>query len=291
MSYTAANDTTVGFTGVVPQSKLLAFRVFGCDQGDTPGSTATDVIVAAMQRAVSEGAQILSFSLGGPSGFANSPTSLVASRIAAQDIPVVISAGNNGDIGAFYSDNPGSAELGVSVASIQSTAFVGYSASVAGVANLTEIFLLTPTPFTFAANESRTLTLHFADNARSLPADLDLKSKLLVTVRGSCATLQKQREVLSRGGKYFVLAVSRPPITSLYVSPLNEQQQAAALRRDETLALRAAFMAGDDVKITFNDNAPFESRRNEIDGGLLTSFTTFGPTHEMLISPNIGGPG
>lgn len=96
MSYTAANDTTVGFTGVVPQSKLLAFRVFGCDQGDTPGSTATDVIVAAMQRAVSEGAQILSFSLGGPSGFANSPTSLVASRIAAQDIPVVISAGKIG---------------------------------------------------------------------------------------------------------------------------------------------------------------------------------------------------
>lgn len=58
-----ANANPLNFTGVAPSASLAAYRVFGCD-----GNAQNDVIMAAMIRAYTDGADIISMSLGGASG-------------------------------------------------------------------------------------------------------------------------------------------------------------------------------------------------------------------------------
>ena len=69
-------------------ASLASYRVFGCS-----GTTPDDIIVDALLRAYSEGADILTLSLGGPSGWPESASSVVASRIADKGRVVTIAAG------------------------------------------------------------------------------------------------------------------------------------------------------------------------------------------------------
>lgn len=53
----AANDTRLGFTGVVPQASLRAYRIAGCH-----GPTTSDLIVAGLERAYADGNDVISLS-------------------------------------------------------------------------------------------------------------------------------------------------------------------------------------------------------------------------------------
>jgi len=77
-------------TGVAPQASLGAYRVFGCT-----GSSQNDVIMEAMIRAFTDGADIISMSLGGASGWTEDPEAILASRLV--DLGVVMSLANGND--------------------------------------------------------------------------------------------------------------------------------------------------------------------------------------------------
>jgi len=56
-----------GFTGAAPDVSLGAYRVFGCD-----GATGDDVLMSALYRAYDDGNDIITMSLGSPSGWSGS---------------------------------------------------------------------------------------------------------------------------------------------------------------------------------------------------------------------------
>ncbi|KAJ1323141.1 serine protease AprX [Microdochium nivale] len=101
-----------GWRGVAPEASLYAYKVFG-----PSGSTQNSVVIAALLRAFDDGMDVITASLGGPSGYADNALAVVANRIAAEGVVVTFAAGNAGSGGPFFADNGGAGEFVLSVAS------------------------------------------------------------------------------------------------------------------------------------------------------------------------------
>ncbi|KAI7882354.1 subtilisin-like protein [Lichtheimia hyalospora FSU 10163] len=101
------------FKGVAPDATLGMWRVFGCQ-----GLTSNDVIIQAMLDAYEAGVDVISMSLGFQGGWSESPDSVVAQRIAAKGIPVIVAAGNEGEQGAMTLGAPSVGHGVTSVASM-----------------------------------------------------------------------------------------------------------------------------------------------------------------------------
>src|SRR5215472_4976132 len=105
----SGNSWDVG-PGVAPKADLYAYRVFGCN-----GSS--NVVDLAINRAVADGVDVISMSLGSPLGGMNDPTSVAAQNAFNDGIAVIASAGNNGG-GAYVVGSPSTANGVLSVAAI-----------------------------------------------------------------------------------------------------------------------------------------------------------------------------
>eukprot|EP00775_Hariotina_reticulata_P008744 gene8744-8924_t len=112
--YTAANDsprpkpdkfpvasTAASSFGVAPGALLGAYRVFGCDS-----DTTDDIIIAAIDRAVRDGCDVINLSLAGSSGYPdNGLYGRVMGNAAARGVLTTRAVGNLGDDGAFAADS------------------------------------------------------------------------------------------------------------------------------------------------------------------------------------------
>lgn len=100
---------TVG-PGVAPQANLFVYRVFGC-------AGSSNVVDLAINRAIADGADVISMSLGSPLGGTDDPTSVASQNAFNDGIAVVASAGNNGS-GAYVVGSPSTDNGVLSVAAI-----------------------------------------------------------------------------------------------------------------------------------------------------------------------------
>ncbi|MGH8432511.1 MAG: S8 family serine peptidase, partial [Solimonas sp.] len=86
--------------GVAPGVSFGAYRVFGCG-----GSTTSDIMLAAMERALADGMQVLNMSIGARAQHPKFPTAAAATRLLRRGMVVVASIGNNGP-GGNPADGP-----------------------------------------------------------------------------------------------------------------------------------------------------------------------------------------
>jgi minor extracellular serine protease Vpr len=101
-------------TGVAPGATLYAYRVFGCN-----GSTDSDIMAAAMERAADDNVDVLNMSIGSAlNNFPNYPTAVAADNLVDTGTTVVASIGNSGETGLYSAGAPGVAEKVIGVASV-----------------------------------------------------------------------------------------------------------------------------------------------------------------------------
>jgi subtilisin family serine protease len=74
------------YTGVAPEATLLSYKVFAKLDG-----TDEDTLIDAFLRAYEDGADIITSSIGGASGWSEGPWATVASRLVNQGVVVTIS--------------------------------------------------------------------------------------------------------------------------------------------------------------------------------------------------------
>ncbi|WQF88843.1 Putative peptidase S8/S53 domain, Fn3-like domain, peptidase S8, subtilisin, His-active [Colletotrichum destructivum] len=113
-----------GLVGVAPRATLGMYRVFGCD-----GTTSHDAIVAAMQKSVEAGADVVSISiceLGTWSGYPLSPLSAAVAALKAKGVAVIAAAGNSGTRGMFSIKLPAGADDALGIASVENSKFPTY---------------------------------------------------------------------------------------------------------------------------------------------------------------------
>ena len=194
-----------GVKGVAPGVKFHAYRVFGCE-----GSTTADIMLAAMEMVLDDGADVLNMSIGSALSWPQYPTAKGADRLVKKGVVVVASIGNDGALGLYGASAPGIGKDVIGVASFDNTdtnvvsftispdgTSIGYIAATGAPAP--------PTTGSFeTAKTGTTTTTNDACNT-ALPLPPGLAGKVVLIRRGTCSFYEKSINAQNAGAVGVVL--------------------------------------------------------------------------------------
>ncbi|CDO69143.1 hypothetical protein BN946_scf185042.g45 [Trametes cinnabarina] len=272
-------------SGVAFKASINAYRIFGCT-----GVVGDDIIIEALLRGVSDGNDILTMSLGGSDGWTEGMSSVVSSRIAATGKIVTIAAGNDGAKGSWYTSGPGNAINAISVASLDNTVIPLQNATVHGVKHDPITYFATfPLPVNgtlpiFTTSNDTTIV---DDACNPLPDDTpDLSSFVVIVKRGTCTFVQKLTNVAAKGGKVSLIYDNGSGFSAIDVGNFT----ATLIQEADGDFLVNEFASGAQVSLSFpQSGASFNFP--DASGGLISSFTSYGPTNDFFFKPAIAAPG
>ncbi|GAA5969904.1 hypothetical protein JCM21900_004187 [Sporobolomyces salmonicolor] len=287
-----------GFSGVAPQAELGMYRIFG--DGTLMGRR--DQVVDALLQAATDACDIVTLSLGGSAGWLEqSPSQVVVERLNAMGIVTTVSAGNDQAEGLFFADGPAATTSGISVGSIDVVDLPAYPALILGHPPLP---YLSPVPLEISSLPTTSFRVYFtstdpnatADACSPLPTSTpDLVDRVTVVQRGTCTFDQKMQNVAAKGGKV-VLIYNSASSTSMipYLETDGTGLTAvASLRREEGLQLLSYYKNNSrSLRMSFPQNQPMvEGVVDTIAGGLVSYYSEFGPTFELVGQPSLAAPG
>ena len=271
-------------SGVAPDAKIRAYRVFGCN-----GSVTDDVIVSAIYRAYTDGNDVITMSIGGSSGWTESIGSVISSRVAKTGRSIVtIAAGNDGDAGAFTASSPSSGIDVISVASVDDSVIHIQNAISSNGNTPIQYFSAIPLDFkeslpVFAISKD---TVPEDDACNELPGSIpDLSGFVVLIRRGTCAFTSKLTNVAKKGAR---VALIYDNGNSLDVT-VDGDIPGALISAQDGASLLQQIKAGTPPKISFPDN-----RAGSVPsptGGLVSTFSSYGPTFDAYLKPALSAPG
>ena len=290
-----ANGTV---TGVAPGVSFGAYRVFGCG-----GSTTTDIMIAAMERALDDDMDVLNMSIGSAfNTWPQYPTAAASDTLVNAGVSVVASIGNSGADGVYSAGAPGVGTKVIGVASYDNSHVVlnnftvtpagltvGYSqASGSPTAPTVGSLPLTKANAVGAVPPDGT-GLPGNDGCNAAPAyPAPVAGTALLVRRGGCTFYEKALRAQLAGASavviynnvpgYFAGTVAGvPAITIPVVTTSNVQgidMHNAIVAEPQTLNWQAG-------QATFVNPT----------GGQISSFSSFGLGAELAVKPDIGAPG
>ncbi|KAH9218561.1 subtilase [Leptodontidium sp. 2 PMI_412] len=122
----AAKASDSGPGGAAPGVKLGAYRVIACT-----GYSSTDIMIAGLLKAYEDGSDIITGSIGFPSGWSEHPFAVATSRIVATGVPCTFAAGNEGgaNYGLFSTSTPASGKGVMAISSFDDAENVSFFTS------------------------------------------------------------------------------------------------------------------------------------------------------------------
>ena len=270
-------------SGVAFEATIGAYRVFGCG-----GSVSDDVLVQAIIRAFTDGNDVITMSLGGPAGWTEAVAAVVSSRVAKAGRIVTIAAGNEGDFGAFFASGPATGIDVIAVASVDNTVIPIQNAKSSDRDTPIPYFSLRPLDFTeslpvFAISK----TLVPNDACDPLPDSTpDLSGFTVLIRRGACSFLTKIENVAKKGARVALIYNNgaSPNAFSGGVIP------ASLITAEDGVSLLEKFNAGQPPSISFPQQGDAGSFPVP-SGGLVSTFSTYGPTFDAFLKPSLAAPG
>ena len=272
--------------GVAPEATLSMYRVFGCE-----GSTQADIMVAAMEKILDDGADVLNISIGAAFQWPDYPTAKAADRLVRKGIVVVSSAGNSGANGLYASGAPGIGDKVISVASYNNTHLkvpsffvspdnrqVPYQYATASAA----------TPLSGSAPLARTGTpTSTADACAALPAG-SLAGKIALIRRGTCGFYDKSLNAQNAGAAGVVIFNNTTGLQNITVAgPSAITIPVVSIPADDGVILSNRLAAG-TATLTWSDAVfPYPNAT----GNLIASSSSFGMSPDLTLKPDIGAPG
>jgi minor extracellular serine protease Vpr len=282
-----ANDATNGLKGVAPDVTFGVYRVFGCE-----GSTTADIMIAAMERALADGMQILNMSIGSAFQWPQYPTAVAATRLVNAGMVVVASIGNSGANGLYSAGAPGLGSKVIGVASYDNTHVLLPYFSV----NDRNIGYVTMT-FSAAAPLSGSEEIVYvgrgcvdADTvtpgAQTDPYLADPNGKAALIVRGACSFGEKAIRAIAAGATAVVIMNSTPGVfNGTLGAPIGSDVPVVGISQAD-----GNFIIAQTAPITMawtDQQGSFPSPT----GGLISSFSSYGLSPDLALKPDIGAPG
>lgn len=273
-------------TGVAPNVTLGAYRVFGC-----AGSTEADIMVAAMERALADGMQVVNQSIGSAFSWPEYPTAKAADRLVKAGVVMVASIGNSGTSGLYAAGAPGVGKHVIGVASYDNTSVtlseftVSPDASPIGYAPATGS-PLPPTSGTQPMARTGTAT-STADACSPLPAG-SLNGMVALIRRGTCSFYIKAFNAQTAGAAGVALYNNVPGRLNATVAGTPAITVPVVTISDTEGVLIDSRLASGAVDMTWTTNVG--SFPNPT-GNLISSFSSYGLAADLSLKPNIGAPG
>ncbi len=274
-----------GIRGVAPGVTFGAYRVFGCT-----GTSSSDVIVAALERAYADGMQIINQSLGAARQWPQYPTAQASTRLVNKGVVMVASIGNNGPGGSspdalFAAGAPGVGSKVIGVASYDNAqaAFTvngtpyGYNpASGAPLPPTTGSLPMAKTGTTATTN----------DGCAALPPG-SLTGMAALIRRGTCSFAIKAVNAQAAGAAAVVLYNNQAGALNATVAGGGITIPVVGITAAQGATLDAAIAAGPTTLNWTADSVgwPFGT------GGLISGFSSFGLAADLTLKPQIGAPG
>ncbi|KAK7997300.1 hypothetical protein PG989_005340 [Apiospora arundinis] len=283
------------FKGVAPEATIMSYKVFSAEGG---GYTDEDTLIEAFLRAYNDGADIITSSIGGAGGFTDGPWATVASRLVEKGVVVTISAGNEGYQGPFYASNGSSGKNVLAVASVDASEIsaLPFQATFAssGTLNTTTLgYMPSDKPWNVTSMPIVPISLdpEITADACSPFADknLNLTNSIALIRRGGCDFIVKRANVAELGARHFLFYTDNEPI----IAPTTPDfaDDIAMIEAAAGMAIIETIKAGGNVTADFTAQ---ESRLVGVfnsAGGIPSDYTTWGPTYDMEMKPNIAAPG
>ncbi|KAE8218997.1 hypothetical protein CF319_g7229 [Tilletia indica] len=277
-----ADDKIRGFTGGSPGAKLRAYRV-----GDCSGSISEDIVVAAMQRAFFDGVDLISMSLGGPSGWRESLLDIVSKRITDAGLPIVASSGNSGSAGAFYSDSPADGEGAHAVGSVGNLHIPGFTATVKTKSSSFTFVYAAGNPVSLNGSQSLPVFLNSLTGVNDTCAPLDNSTSLkhsipVVAIGDGCPTGDQANNVIAADA---IIALwyyddDSSPFLTVDVDFGIPGFQALITNKKSGRRIVEAMKTEGDVTIDFS-NPQASYIEDDVGGGLTASYSNYGPDWEL----------
>jgi minor extracellular serine protease Vpr len=291
----SGNPANGGARGVAPGVTFGAYRVFGCD-----GSTDTDIMLAAMERALDDGMDILNMSIGSAfQTWPQYPTAVGADALVDAGMIVVTSIGNSGASGVYSASAPGVGRKVIGTASFDNThiELPIFTVSPDGTQIGYTVAAGAPNPPTSGSFEmARTGTTASTADACA-PQDLgDLTGKVVLIRRGTCGFYEKARRAELANAAAVVLynnvAGRINPTVAVPAPPVPADGQPVTIPvvaiSDTEGALINGRLASGPVTMTWTDDVAIFPNPTS---GLSSTFTSYGLNAELALKPNIGAPG
>ncbi|MDM5314509.1 S8 family serine peptidase [Fictibacillus sp. b24] len=263
--------------GVAPDAKLLGYRVLG------PNGGTTEDVVAGVELAVQDGADVMNLSLGNSLNNPDWATSIALDWAMAEGVVAVTSNGNSGP-NNWTVGSPGTSRDAISVGATQLpyNVFTAKTTSSDGVSYASSAVQGHPSEADLLALNDQDFEL--VDVGFGTPADFagkDLTGKIALISRGAgIPFVDKAIEAKKAGAEGAVLynnqAGSMPLIPGMAVPTI-------MLNQADGQALLAKV---DDVTVSFE--IEFASAVGET----MADFSSRGPvTHTWMIKPDVSAPG
>ncbi|KYK56818.1 subtilisin-like serine protease PR1C [Drechmeria coniospora] len=308
----AARPNNVGFTGVVPDATLGAYRVRSCK-----AHGGSDIIIAACIEAYKDHAKIINLSIGDQGGWLGEAVTVIVQRIVDKGIPVIASAGNDGDHGLFYPSTPSSGIGVASVASFENTLTTrvlykshytidtgrklnfGYRPGVPNTWNGVSLDVYLYATRKNASTDDMTskmtngTTKH--DACGTLPDSTpDLRNTIVLVGPDSCNPITKIKHALAKGANYILAHDIESNIGLVNLTALTGVLACGVVSKATGDSWTKAILQGKRVTLNMVDDnldQMLETTPNHNTGGAVSTFSSWGPSWELGSKPQFGAPG
>ena len=272
------NDFRIG-PGVAPQAQLYIYRVFGCN-----GSS--DVVTEAINRAVVDGADVISMSLGSDFGTSDTPDAVAADNASRAGIVVVAASGNEGT-SAYMTGTPGSSTRTLSVAAVDTNAtFPGATITLpTGDISALNANGGGPLPITAPLDVLMSGTdIALGCDASDYSANGGVAGKIVVTVRGTCDRVARVKLGQAAGAKAVIMVNTSAglppfegPIPGVTIPFIGVEASAGA-----------ALVAANGANVTLSSAGLVSNPTYKN----LADFTSWGPRFgDSALKPEVTAPG
>lgn len=281
------------FRGVAPDAKFLMYRVFSNQM-----LSEDEIIIRALEKAVQDGADIISISAGDMSGFTYTPVANIVNNIVKKGIIVIFAAGNDGTGGPYIPSGGASAISAVTVGVIQTDKLVSWPSYL--ISDKAD----TPYDVKYVSANGGVLPLDGAFNVDYIthslcsPADVPSRNSTILLLphatNSECSKNQQYAAAASLGYTY-VVYIEQDSAQYLYNSYASYPPplQGSVVIPKESLEWITSESAKDaKFKIVFNSTInPVPHKLQMAGAGYISSMSSWGPTYDGYFYPDIAAPG
>ncbi|KAG0080690.1 hypothetical protein BGZ92_000517 [Podila epicladia] len=274
------------FVGVAPEVTIGAYRVFGCY-----GTSADDVILAAMELAFNEGMDVINMSLGGSSSYMSNPTAILADKLVARGMALAAGAGNEGTDGVWMVADTGLGDLGTSVASFDNTYGFYNSFTYGGVTH------------PYAPSDAWNMAIKLPANATLVPifekdgslsdgcdeeiySGIDVKGKVVLVYGDESRCLSGRGVNAKNAGAAAILTQTTPAGIATMGGSYNYPM--ASIEHGAGEKMIAVWKKNTKSRITWSKGPSTFTIEN---GGSPSVFSSFGLDGELRSKPDLAAPG
>ncbi|KAJ2555486.1 hypothetical protein EV175_002253, partial [Coemansia sp. RSA 1933] len=276
--------------GVAPGASFGMYRVFSCPiDGNVYSSD--EIILQGIEAAYKDGHAIISLSLGG-GGWPEDPLAVACSRLVEKGVVVVAANGNDGSSGLFTAGSPAVGEGVISVGSVDNWNITGHTATFLTPDGAMSVLLSTPGsdshPFVYESPVPVMLVVDSSgSNEGCNSTSTDFSGKIVLAKRGTCTFAQKALLAQEAGAVGIVIyndvsGMLIPGVNSSITIPT------VIISNSDGVALKSGVQHGSSSVIALKDafgTFPADT------GGMMSSFSSYGPTPELGIAPLVSAPG